>query len=88
MAITLELRPDLEERLKHDAEAAGLSIAGYVEQLLDIEAPPARKAPPKTYEEYRARIDPILAKLDALPRLDNRTADEIIGFDEYGIPLP
>jgi antitoxin VapB len=31
-------------------------------------------------------IDDILAIAHALPVLDNRTADEIIGFDENGLP--
>jgi hypothetical protein len=31
-------------------------------------------------------VDAITRKLAALPVLDSRTADEILGYDEFGIP--
>jgi antitoxin VapB len=34
----------------------------------------------------RKKIDAICAKISALPVLDARTPDEILGYDEYGIP--
>jgi antitoxin VapB len=34
----------------------------------------------------RAAIDALLARFDALPVLDNRGAEEIIGYDENGLP--
>lgn len=34
----------------------------------------------------RRDIEKILARVDALPELDTRTADEIIGYDENGLP--
>jgi antitoxin VapB len=32
------------------------------------------------------KLDAILAEFDALPVLDPRTPDEIIGYDEFGLP--
>jgi antitoxin VapB len=32
------------------------------------------------------KIDAICAKLASLPVLDSRTADEILGYDSFGIP--
>ncbi len=32
------------------------------------------------------RIDEICAKLAALPVLDSRTPDEILGYDSFGLP--
>lgn len=32
----------------------------------------------------RAKLDAILAKLDAMPTVDHRSADEIIGYNEHG----
>lgn len=32
------------------------------------------------------RVQEILARLDRLPRLDNRSPDEILGYDENGLP--
>ena len=34
----------------------------------------------------RAKIAEICARMGALPVLDDRTPDEIIGYDEFGIP--
>jgi antitoxin VapB len=34
----------------------------------------------------RAAIDEICARMDALPVIDDRTPDEILGYDEFGIP--
>lgn len=32
------------------------------------------------------RIEDILQRVDALPTIDNRSADEILGYDEHGLP--
>ena len=34
----------------------------------------------------RAAIAALCARMDALPDLDSRTPDEILGYDEFGIP--
>ena len=34
----------------------------------------------------RDKLYEILNRVDALPRLDSRTEDEILGYDESGIP--
>ena len=34
----------------------------------------------------RAAIEAALARIDSLPVLDDRNADEIIGYDENGLP--
>lgn len=34
----------------------------------------------------RKAVSAILASLDAMPVLDSRTPDEILGYDEFGIP--
>jgi len=34
----------------------------------------------------RARLDALCAKIGSLPVLDARTPDEILGYDEFGIP--
>ena len=32
------------------------------------------------------KLNEILQRVDALPNLDNRTADEILGYDQDGVP--
>jgi antitoxin VapB len=39
------------------------------------------KAPTK-----REKLHEILRRVDALPRLENRSEDEILGYDESGVP--
>ena len=34
----------------------------------------------------RARVDALCAKIGSLPVLDARTPDEILGYDQFGIP--
>ena len=34
----------------------------------------------------RIRVDAVCAKLAELPIRDSRSADEIVGYDEFGIP--
>jgi antitoxin VapB len=34
----------------------------------------------------RARIDELVAQLAALPVVDDRSPDELIGYDERGLP--
>ena len=37
-------------------------------------------------ERTKSEIDEILRRVDSLPALDSRPADEIIGYDEHGFP--
>jgi len=41
---------------------------------------------PATAERDRQRLERLLRELDALPDLDSRTPDEILGYDEQGLP--
>jgi antitoxin VapB len=42
-------------------------------------------SPSRSSEEKIARIKEITARLAKLPVLDNRTPDEIIGYNEHGL---
>lgn len=37
-------------------------------------------------ENLVQEVDDILRRVDALPTLDNRNADEILGYDAQGVP--
>jgi len=41
---------------------------------------------PKDREEYVARIMDITRRIAERPVLDARSSDEILGYDEYGLP--
>ena len=42
--------------------------------------------PPPFPEEIEKRINEIIARVSALPILDHRTDDEILGYNEIGVP--
>ena len=45
---------------------------------------PSNEAAPNEAEHLRQTLDEILRRVDALPTIDSRTADEILGYDEHG----
>lgn len=73
------------------AERRGVSPAEAVRQAIEREvaqsAPPAPR--PRTPEEQAAlyeRLMEIARQAQALPVLNDLTEDEILGYDEHGIP--
>jgi hypothetical protein len=36
--------------------------------------------------QFKDALDEILRRIDSLPILDSRLEDEIIGYDEHGLP--
>jgi hypothetical protein len=43
-----------------------------------------RKPQRQSYEEFKRGIDEIVERVKRLPVLDDRSADEIIGYNEHG----
>jgi hypothetical protein len=85
MAITLDLRPELEARLLRDAEATGVPVSVFVENLIGDRL--AAKAKEESPEAYIERVKRILVRFDELPRMaPHLSAEEIIGYDEWGLP--
>jgi len=37
-------------------------------------------------DNLAAELDELLRRVDALPTLDNRSADEILEYDDHGMP--
>jgi hypothetical protein len=37
-------------------------------------------------ERLRAAVDEILQRVDGLPTIDSRAAEQILGYDEHGLP--
>ena len=85
MAITLELRPDLETRLREEAQASGLSVGKYVEKLVE-ELTSCATENSATSSEMRERLMQLAKQWHAMPTLDPRSADEIVGYDDLGLP--
>ncbi len=66
------------------AEAQGVSITEAVLNALqnELRRETGRSRSPSLGEELRS----ISQRCAALPDLDTRSADEIIGYDEHGVP--
>ena len=82
MALSIK-NPEVERLARELAAKTGESITDAVmvalRDRLDREASPARN-------RRVERLLEIGREGARLPKLDDRTADEIIGYDEYGLP--
>jgi antitoxin VapB len=83
-----KLDAEAERRLQELAEATGKPADDIIRDALEAWAakvrPPIR--PKRTPAEKGAAIDEIIARFKKLPVLDPRSADEIVGYDEIGVP--
>lgn len=81
MKTTIEISDDLFRVAKIRAVETRRSLRDIVEAALQAYLAPAI-APPDQGKD--ARIEAILAALDALPVRDARSADELLGYNEEG----
>ncbi len=65
--------------------AKGLPVDVYIERLIEKDAGEGAKSP-KTPAEIRERLMQLAARWHELPTLDRRPPDDIIGYDEFGLP--
>ena len=81
MALNLKSR-EAHELAKQLAELTGLSMTQSVVEALREAV--ARRTPRATAK--RELLERIAAHCAALPVLDARTPDQILGYDEHGLP--
>lgn len=83
MSMAIHIQDPETDRLARELSAAtGESITQAVNTSLRERL--RAVAPTLSEEEYVARISAIADKLNSLPRLDHRTPDEIIGYNDQG----
>ena len=81
----LSIKNSATERLARQiASATGESLTEAIHRALE-----------ERWEQLRAKrrsrildsqLEELLRRVDALPTLDSRTEDEILGYDEHGMP--
>jgi antitoxin VapB len=78
-------KPDTEAKIRELAERTGESITDAVDHAVEEKLQRLR---PKTKKGRidREKLAELLAYFDSLPVDDPRSADEIIGYDEHGLP--
>jgi len=83
--MALSIKNSETERLARQvARATGESLTEAIHRALE-----ERWQQLKTKRHSRildSQLEELLRRVDALPTLDSRTEDEILGYDEHGMP--
>ena len=74
--------PDVHAMAKEIAGRTGLSLTAVVREALTERLARERNSRARTIE----RVMAIAAEISSSPVLDARTPDEIIGYDQFGVP--
>ncbi len=75
---------ETEHLAREIAAKTGESLTGAIQKALEERL--ERINNHRKSQALAAQIDDILERVDAMPDLDVRTPDEIIGYDEDGLP--
>jgi antitoxin VapB len=73
------------ERLARElADRTGESLTGVIQKALQERLD--RLQFERRNQVLTGQLDEILRRVDEMPDIDSRTPDEIIGYDEFGLP--
>jgi antitoxin VapB len=75
---------ETEHLAREIAAKTGESLTGAIQKALEERLERLNNS--RRGQTLAAQIDDILQRVDAMPDLDARTPDEIIGYDEDGLP--
>lgn len=75
---------ETEHLAREIAAKTGESLTGAIQKALEERLDRLNNS--RRNHALAAQIDDILQRVDAMPDLDARTPDEIIGYDEDGLP--
>jgi len=75
---------ETEQLAREIAARTGESLTGAIQKALEERL--ERLNSNRRSQALAAQIDDILKRVDEMPELDARTPDEIIGYDENGLP--
>jgi antitoxin VapB len=85
--MTLHIKDEKADRLARElAQATGETLTEAVTRALEERLGRFRRGSDAEIEARRQAMMEILKEIDKLPVLDDRTADEILGYDENGLP--
>jgi antitoxin VapB len=85
MALNIK-NAETEKLVRELARRRGQGITEALTDVVRREVERERRKPPRrqSYAEFSRRIDEIVERVKRLPVLDDRTPDEIIGYNEHG----
>ncbi len=75
---------DVERLAREVAEKSGESLTGAIQRALAERLEKLKTDGRK--QATIAQLEDILRRVDQLPVLDRRTPEEIIGYDDHGLP--
>jgi antitoxin VapB len=75
---------ETEHLAREIAAKTGESLTGAIQKALEERLERLNNS--RRSQALTAQIDDILERVDAMPDLDARSPDEIIGYDEDGLP--
>jgi antitoxin VapB len=85
--MTLHIKDPKADKLARElAKVTGESLTEAVTNALEEQLKRKKRMTKAAKEARHARIMEMLAEIDKLPVYDDRTPDEIIGYDENGLP--
>lgn len=83
--MALSIKDERADRLARElARRTGESLTEAVTRALEERL--QRVAPRKRRRSLAADLNAIAKRIAALPVLDNRSPEEILGYDEHGLP--
>lgn len=83
--MALSIKSIEAEQLAREISAkTGESLTGAIQKALEERL--ERLKSNRRNQALAMQLDDILRRVDAMPDLDSRTPDEILGYDEEGLP--
>jgi antitoxin VapB len=79
-------RPTAVAKIRKLAKRTGETLTDAVERAVDDRLAKLRPPPRKKGRIDRKKLAEVLAYFDSLPVDDPRPHEEIIGYDEHGVP--
>lgn len=87
--MTIQLPSEVERLARALASKTGKTLEEVVSEAIEERARAAGvpiASTRRTPEDIERSLNEIVMRVAALPVLDGRSADEIIGYDEFGVP--
>ena len=88
MTVMIAVDAETERLAKKLAEVTGKPLPEIIRQAVEAEAAKVGVERPNklSHDELFARMMEAAKEFDKLPVYDTRSADEIIGYNEFGLP--
>lgn len=84
--MTLQIPQEAEQLVRLVASKTGKTPDDILKEAIEARAEAAGIAPKPRRKFDEAKVRAIIERVSALPILDNRSDDEIIGYNEIGVP--